>query len=70
MKWYYWVGGALVLALGGWYFYAEKKALGEKMARVREGKALKKDFDQLNNNDDVLRIEKEKVNPTRDELQA
>lgn len=70
MKWYWIVGGALVLALGGWYFFAEKKALAEKMARVREAKAIKKDFEQLNHNDDVLRIDKEKIDPTRDELQA
>lgn len=71
MKWYYWLGGALVLALGGWYYFSERKALGEKMARVREAKALKKDYDSLNNNEDVLiRIKEEKIDPAGNELQA
>ena len=71
MKWYYWLGGVLIAGVAAWYFIREERELKEKMKRVREAKALKKDYETLNDNDDVfIRKDSQEVNPQRDERAA
>jgi hypothetical protein len=63
MKWYWWIGGALLAGLGVWYYLDERKKVREQMERVREAKAVKK-FSTLNNTEDgTVRNEPEKINP-------
>lgn len=70
MKWYYWLGGALILAVAVWYYFAEQKELADKMARVRDAKADKKNVSQNDNDDVFIRIESEKEHPAGDKQPA
>jgi hypothetical protein len=52
MKWYYYLAGAMVLALAGWVYFADRKKVHASAAKARAAKEEKR-LINLNITDDV-----------------